>query len=70
MSNKIGFVIITFIIALVIIFTGGIGYNSNQDFQIIQSMYAIGPGSLFGFGFQNSLQKHFYLQRHFPISVP
>lgn len=36
--NKIGFVIGTFIIALVIIFTGGIGYNSNQDFQIIQSM--------------------------------
>lgn len=38
MSNKIGFVIVTFIIALAIIFTGGIGYNSNQDFQIIQSM--------------------------------
>ena len=38
MNNKIGFVIATFIIALVIIFTGGIGYNSNQDFQIIQSM--------------------------------
>jgi hypothetical protein len=38
MINKIGFVIATFIIALVIIFTGGIGYNSNQDFQIIQSM--------------------------------
>lgn len=38
MNNKIGFVIVTFIIALVIIFTGGIGYNSNQDFQIIQSM--------------------------------
>ena len=38
MNNKIGFVIATFVIALVIIFTGGIGYNSNQDFQIIQSM--------------------------------
>lgn len=38
MNNKIGFVIVTFVIALVIIFTGGIGYNSNQDFQIIQSM--------------------------------
>ena len=38
MNNKIGFVIVTFIIALMIIFTGGIGYNSNQDFQIIQSM--------------------------------
>lgn len=38
MNNKIVFVIVTFVIALVIIFTGGIGYNSNQDFQIIQSM--------------------------------
>ena len=36
--NKIGFVIGTFITALVLLFTGGIGYNSNQDFQIIQSM--------------------------------
>ena len=30
-------------------------------FQIIQSLYAIGPGGLFGFGFGNSRQKHFYL---------
>ena len=30
-------------------------------FQIIQSLYAIGPGGLFGFGFLNSRQKHFYL---------
>lgn len=30
-------------------------------FQIIQSLYAIGPGGLFGLGFGNSIQKHFYL---------
>lgn len=30
-------------------------------FQIIQSLYAIGPGGLFGVGFLNSRQKHFYL---------
>lgn len=32
-----------------------------SGFQIIQSMYAIGPGGLFGLGFSNSIQKHFYL---------
>lgn len=30
-------------------------------FQIIQSLYAVGPGSLFGLGLGNSRQKHFYL---------
>ena len=30
-------------------------------FQAIQSLYAIGPGGLFGLGFGNSIQKHFYL---------
>ena len=30
-------------------------------FQSIQSMYAIGPGGLFGLGLFNSIQKHFYL---------
>lgn len=30
-------------------------------FQIIQSLYAIGPGGLLGTGFLNSIQKHFYL---------
>ena len=30
-------------------------------FQIIQSLYAIGPGGLLGTGFGNSIQKHFYL---------
>jgi len=32
-----------------------------SGFQIIQSLYAIGPGGLLGFGFLNSRQKHFYL---------
>lgn len=32
-----------------------------SGFQIIQSLYAIGPGGLFGFGLGNSIQKHFYL---------
>ena len=32
-----------------------------SGFQIIQSMYSIGPGGLFGLGFGNSIQKHFYL---------
>lgn len=32
-----------------------------SGFQIIQSLYAIGPGGLFGLGFGNSIQKHFYL---------
>ena len=30
-------------------------------FQIIQSLYAIGPGGLFGVGYLNSRQKNFYL---------
>lgn len=30
-------------------------------FQIIQSLYAIGPGGLLGTGFLQSVQKHFYL---------
>ena len=30
-------------------------------FQTIQSLYAIGPGGIFGLGFGNSIQKHFYL---------
>ena len=32
-----------------------------SGFQIIQSLYAIGPGGLLGQGFLNSHQKHFYL---------
>ncbi len=32
-----------------------------NGFQIIQSLYAIGPGGLLGMGLGNSLQKFFYL---------
>ena len=32
-----------------------------SGFQIIQSLYAIGPGGLLGLGFGHSIQKHFYL---------
>lgn len=32
-----------------------------SGFQIIQSLYAIGPGGILGLGFGNSIQKHFYL---------
>ncbi len=32
-----------------------------SGFQIIQSLYAIGPGGLFGMGLGGSIQKHFYL---------
>lgn len=32
-----------------------------DGFQIIQSLYAIGPGGLMGVGFGKSLQKYFYL---------
>ena len=28
---------------------------------MIQSLYAIGPGGILGVGFNNSIQKHFYL---------
>jgi len=32
-----------------------------SGFQIIQSLYALGPSGIFGNGFGNSIQKHFYL---------
>ncbi len=32
-----------------------------SGFQMIQALYAIGPGGLLGVGFNNSIQKHFYL---------
>ena len=32
-----------------------------SGFQIIQSLYAIGPSSVLGTGFNNSIQKNFYL---------
>ena len=33
----------------------------DSGFQIIQSLYAIGPSGLLGSGLGNSIQKHFYL---------
>ena len=41
-------------------------FRSFQDplgsgFQMIQSLYAIGPGGILGSGFDQSIQKHFYL---------
>ena len=41
-------------------------------FQMIQSLYAIGPGGLLGLGYLHSVQKHFYLpepQTDFIFSV-
>ena len=41
-------------------------------FQIIQSLYAIGPGGILGLGYLQSVQKHFYLpepQTDFIFSV-
>lgn len=32
-----------------------------SGFQIIQSLFAIGPGGLIGLGIDNSIQKHFFL---------
>lgn len=32
-----------------------------SGFQIIQSLYALGPGGILGSGVNNSIQKHFYL---------
>ena len=43
-----------------------------SGFQIIQSLYAIGPGGLLGMGLGNSVQKHFYLpepQTDFVFSI-
>ena len=43
-----------------------------SGFQIIQSLYAIGPSGLLGTGYLNSIQKHFYLpepQTDFIFSV-
>lgn len=43
-----------------------------DGFQIIQSLYAIGPGGLMGLGLGNSMQKYFYLpepQTDFIFSV-
>ena len=79
---KIGILGIVAIVALIIVAPYRLErilsfLNPWQDplgsgFQIIQSLYAIGPGGLLGLGFGNSIQKHFYLpepQTDFIFSV-
>ena len=34
---------------------------TSSGFQGIQSMFAIAPSGLFGLGYNNSMQKHFFL---------
>lgn len=68
---KIGLVGLLGIIALIIIapyrmarivsFLNPWSDPLGSGFQIIQSLYAIGPGGLFGMGLGKSIQKHFYL---------
>ena len=68
---KLGIVGLLGIIALIIVapyrlqritsFLNPWSDSLGSGFQIIQSLYAIGPGGLLGQGFLNSRQKHFYL---------
>lgn len=68
---RIGFIGILGIVALIVIapyrmkrITAYLNPWSDplgSGFQIIQSLYAIGPSSLLGTGFNNSIQKNFYL---------
>ena len=68
---KIGFLAIVGVVILIIIapyrmarivaFLNPWSDPLGSGFQIIQSLYAIGPGGLFGKGIGNSIQKHFYL---------
>ena len=68
---KIGIIVLLGIVALIIIapyrmarivsFLNPWSDPLGSGFQIIQSLYAIGPGGLFGLGLGNSIQKHFYL---------
>lgn len=67
----LGFIGIAFIVILIVLapyrMARIIGYLNpwsdplGSGFQIIQSLYAIGPSGLFGLGLGNSIQKHFYL---------
>ena len=68
---KIGFLGLLGVVALIIVapyrmkrivsFLNPWSDPLGSGFQIIQSLYAIGPGGLLGLGFGNSIQKHFYL---------
>ena len=73
---KIGFVILILVapyrLARILSFLNPWSDPLGSGFQMIQSLYAIGPGGLLGFGFLNSRQKHFYLpepQTDFIFSV-
>ena len=50
-----------YIVTRFITFTDPWKDATDSGWQIIQSLYAIGPGGLLGLGFGNSVQKHFYL---------
>ena len=68
---KLGFIGLLGIVALIVIapyrlkriisFLNPWSDPLGSGFQIIQSLYAIGPGGLLGLGLGNSIQKHFYL---------
>ena len=68
---KIGFIGLIGIVVLIIIapyrlkrivsFVNPWADPLGSGFQIIQSLYAIGPSGLLGAGLGNSIQKHFYL---------
>ena len=48
-------------LARILSFLNPWGDPLGSGFQIIQSLYSIGPGGLLGFGLGNSRQKHFFL---------
>lgn len=48
-------------ITRVIVFFDPFKYKQNEGWQIIQSLYALGTGGLFGMGIGKSRQKFFYL---------
>ncbi len=48
-------------ITRVIVFFDPFEYSQNEGWQIIQSLYALGTGGLFGMGIGKSRQKFFYL---------
>jgi cell division protein FtsW len=62
LSGIVGLIIIApYRMARIISFLNPWSDPLGSGFQIIQSLYAIGPGGLFGLGFGKSIQKHFYL---------
>lgn len=45
----------------IISFTDPFKYKSNEGWQVVQSLYALGSGGIFGLGLGQSRQKHFYI---------